>query len=284
MSFQVIERQLSSYSSYNDYIFSFDGPIKQFVIGIIGFEFNWGSGNATYPVASMSLILNVTNVSGNTITIVPVLNMTNGKGSYSDQYSSVTISVLAYINENSNDLILMGNCQNKLIAIPDSTLITAQALMTGFNLCFADNAAHNISNIEVNTSLKLGTASIEVTGTSSMTDNSSQYAKLSNVNTGLILNCDSSLSRLKCVPYPRAENNTSINIPSMPQTLFISGFKIETSTNDFPLNRFGVSAVSFSTTDLSEHDSIGCIVNFTDHKGNQVHNTYSYVDLVAVYF
>jgi hypothetical protein len=284
MAFQVIERQLYSYSDHNDYLFSFDGPIRQFIIGIIGFEFNWGSGKATYPLASMTLALNVTNVSGNTITLTPVLKMTDGKGNYSDQYSSVTVSVLACINENSSGLILMSNCQNRPIPVADASPITAQTLLTGFSLGFADNTEHNISNIEVNTNLNYCSSFIEVSGNAWMSDNSHHYAGIPKVNAGLILNSDPALASLKCISYPKAENNSSINIPLMPQALFISGFKIETSTNDFPLNRLGVSAVSFSTTDLTDHDSIGCIVNFTDQKGNQLYNTYSYVDLVAVYF
>jgi hypothetical protein len=173
-------------------IVTFSATIQQYVAGISGFYLDYGSG-IYHMIQTLTVGVNVVSVSGNRITVAPLLLMTNGTGNYVDPDSCISITILAYTGSVNNDSLLLVNNAQDPVTLPASPL-TVLPILTGFSLGYADNNEHNIGYISAATGVIQNPYSVSVTGNGSMFDSSHHYANPATVSTGLIVNCDPGLN------------------------------------------------------------------------------------------
>ena len=190
----------------------------------------------------MSISLDVVGVSGNTITIFPNLTMLSGQGNIlaTGGFSSVAVTVLAWTGSVNNDLlILASNIQNQQLSLP-STPLTVQPVLSGFNLTFG-MYPDNIGMVNISTGVSQSGTGIQCYGTGSMFGNlifpyvaatsttpgypvtNYSVCNTGTVNTGLIVNCDPTLS-LSCVNYLNNGNSTTVPLLSKVLSTFMTGF------------------------------------------------------------
>ena len=218
MGFEVQTQTIHFNSSCT---FTFTNPIQQYVAGISGFCISYGSGNY-FGVQTMSVGLNVIGMSGNMITVKPILLMWDGIGGAQGGDSCVTVTIVAYTGATNNpNLLLITDTQNNPIALPSTPLITIPVL-NGFSLSYADNVAHYVNYLQAGIGLIQNGNNISVTGHSCMFDITSHYANPATVNGGLIVNCDPSLTTLTAQSYTGISNGASFNFPC--QAYFLTGF------------------------------------------------------------
>ena len=91
MGFEVQTQTIHFNSSYT---FTFTNAIQQYVAGISGFCISYGSGNYE-EVQTMSVGLNIIGMSGNIITVKPILLMWDGGGAQGGD-SCVSVTIVAY--------------------------------------------------------------------------------------------------------------------------------------------------------------------------------------------
>ena len=217
MGFEVQTQTIHFNSSYT---FTFANPIQQYVAGISGFCISYGGGNY-FGVQTMSVGLNVIGMSGNMITVKPIILMWDGGGSQGGD-STVTVTVVAYTGATNNpNLLLITDTQNNPIALP-STPLTTIPVLNGFSLSYADNVAHYVSYLQAGIGLIQNGNNMSVTGHGCMFDSTNHYANPATVNGGLIVNCDPSLTTLTAQSFVGIDNGASFNFPC--QALFLTGF------------------------------------------------------------
>lgn len=226
----ALETQTVTVSFNQSTTVSFSDTIQQYVAGLSGFLLTYGDGGTSYSVQTMTLGVKVTSVSGTTITVAPLLIMTDGTGHFVDGSSYAIITIVAYTGScNNPNLLLINNTQNNPVPIP-STALAAIPVLTGFTLSYADNASHYFQFLKGDIEMIQNCNSIVVSGQVSMFDNTNHYGNPAAISGGLIINCDPSLN-LTVSSVSGLLGNLVLQSPS---AVFLTGFmffQVDTNFN-----------------------------------------------------
>jgi hypothetical protein len=213
-----LEVQMATVAFNEGYTFTFSDRIQQYVAGISAYAINYGYG-IYHEIQTLTVAVNVTGVSGNRISVAPLLILTNGSGNYTDSSSTITITVLAYTGSVNNDNLLLVNRAGDIPVTLPSRPLTVLPLLTGFSLSYADNSKHPVRYIKAGIRLNQNPYSVAVNANACMFDTTNNYAHPATIDSGLIVNCDPGLNLTGAV---LAGQNGSLSLAN--NATFLAGF------------------------------------------------------------
>ncbi len=186
--------------------FDFDGPVASFTVGISYFNLLYPlSGNKSFKVKDMGVVLNGSKPSSNVIQVHAALTLDDGSGNHLDaSNSTVYVTVLAWLGIASDELYL-GISPNltqgeRSVSTTKSTYFSG-CFVSSFKMGFS--AAESVREASTIVNASPITNGLMVSGSSSINNGSGTSTSATNLTAGLIAaTVDDGSSNIEMVNLP----------------------------------------------------------------------------------